>query len=92
MKTFSEVSFEQLQISCLQQIGIVGISCKTLQAKEKSPLGVEGSSCGEEDCLGRNGEDCLGRSGGEDCTPGEEESVDGFAANGKPLLRYRTTV
>ena len=83
MKTFSEVSFEQLQISCLQQIGIVGISCKTVQAKEKSPLGVEGSSCGEEDCLGRNG---------EDCTPdGEEESVDGFAANGKPLLRYLTT-
>ena len=80
MKTFSEVSFEQLQISCLQQIGII---CKTLQAKEKSPLGVEGSSCGEEDCLGRSG---------EDCTPGENESVEGLAANGKPLLRYLTTV
>ena len=60
-----------------------GESCKTLQAKEKSPLGVEGSSCGEEDWLGRSG---------EDCTPGEDESVEGLAANGKPLLRYLTTV
>ena len=49
------------------------------QAKEKSPLGGEGGSCGEEDFLGRTG---------EDCTPGEDESVDGLAANGKPLLRY----
>ena len=49
------------------------------QAKEKSPLGGEGGSCGEEDCLGRTG---------EDCTPGENETVDGLAANGKPLLRY----
>ena len=49
------------------------------QAKEKSPLGGEGGSCGEEDGLGRSG---------EDYTPGENESVDGLAANGKPLLRY----
>ena len=49
------------------------------QAKEKSPLGGEGGSCGEEDCLGRSG---------EDCTPGEDESLEGLAANSKPLLRY----
>ena len=52
---------------------------KPAQAKEKSPLGGEGDSSGKEDCLERSG---------EDFTPGENESVDGLAANGKPLLRY----
>ena len=54
-----------------------------VQAKEKSPLGGEGGSCGEGDCPVRTG---------EDCTPGENESVDGLAANGKPLLRYLNNV